>query len=481
MSSSSTAYAEKTQDSVNLKSRLKNIMEDLESNPERINDLSVEEVRQLRKEIHPYSHIIGLSEKHTVLTFTNMEAKFQKHAMGIGMAGFIFKMLEEFDQDDHPQMDGIEQPNMWKEYTAGFLKTMFGYNPEDHVRPLKTAQAGKLTDLSKNQLKVLNIPAPPADTFHRFERYYVNHFEQIRDLTANLTGFEPTMEDAIQVLETFDTAAEAHKFKDKYQDDFTSQVIIVQNGAWSLTGPWAQNREKMEYLNENTQFLGNVMKRLEADEKLGADMMQKRVAKKKKRNVERQGPDPKSLKSYVKSTGKKMEKLGAERVQLNKSDLDDATKKYITSRKGEKMDLNEIRHINDELDTNPEPSDFVQYQHADDGSDDDDSCPDDAVEVGVINISEGGKKVTMGKMYTEADHPEDIQKQADAIQKERAHPGQPMDMERRAPTDKKPKAQTRRGKLLAARNRKLAEDEEVTSSSSITAKSRGGKKLGGKK
>lgn len=480
MSSSSSTFTEKTQDSIKFKNRLLGILEDLEKNPEKINDLTEEQVRKLRKEIHPYSHIVGLSNKHTVLTFTNMEAKYQKHAMGIGMAGFIFKMLEEFDQDDHPQMDGLEMPHMWREYTACFLKTLFEYNPEDHVRPLKTAQAGKLSELTKQKLKELNIPTPPADTMHRFERYYNNHFEQIRDLTSALTGYEPVMEDAIQILDVFENVEDAHKFKDKYQDDFSSQVMVVQNGAWNMTGPWAENRDKMEYLNENTQFLGNVMKRLEADEKLGADMMQKRVAKKKKRNVEREGPDPKSLKAYTKTTGQKMESLGAERIQLDDNELEDATKKFNKNKgTNSKLDLDAVRHIGD-VNTNPVPSEFVQYQHPDVYDSDSDSCPDDAVEVGVINISNGGKTVTKSKMYTEADRPEDIQKQVDTIQKVRPHPGAAIDLARRAPEDKPAKPQTRRGKLLAERNRKLEEQEGSSSSSSSTPKSRGGKKLGGK-
>ena len=66
-----------------------------------------------------------------------METEFNKYMMVLGMTGFLYKMLEEFDQKEHPQMDNMEMPPGWKEYTKEFFGTLFEYNPEDHVRPIK--------------------------------------------------------------------------------------------------------------------------------------------------------------------------------------------------------------------------------------------------------------------------------------------------------------------------------------------------------
>lgn len=428
------SYQEKTERSNKFQKNLKTLMEEIRANPEKINEMDEEQIRELRKAINPYSHIVGLTGKYNVLTFTNMETVFMQYMTLLGMTGFVYKMLDEFDPSEHMKMADMPMPEGWKEYTRNFLNTMFEFNPEDHVRPLKNANIGKRSELSAKKLKEMNIPMPPADTGHRFKRYIENHFDQFRDLTANLTGFEPTIEDAIQCLKTFDDEKSAMEWKDKYQDDFSTQIRVVAEGAWALTGPWADNRDKQEYLNEHTQFLADVMDRLEQDEKLGQDMMKKRVEKKKKQNIKEAGPDPKSLGNYIKSTGKKMESLGAKRVQLSKEEEAAMAEKH--------------RAMN-----GTKESEFVQYVGPDDNNDDDE-CPDDAVEVGVTEISGGGKVVTQSKFYTESDRPDDIKKQAQEIQKVRPHPNMPA-----VAADKVAgrRVAPRRGALFKAKEKALAQ------------------------
>lgn len=447
------SFQEKTKKSINFKQGLKSLISQIEENPDLVNELDEEQVRQLRKEMLPYSHIVGLTGRHTVLTYTNMETVFNRHMMTLAMSGFVFQMLDEFDQDDHPQMGytdeegAMKMPPGWKEYTRAFLKTIFAFDPSDHVRPLKSENLKSVRQVSKEKMKELNISMPPRDTCHRYQRYMDAHFEQYRSLTSELTGFEPVLEDAVQIMGTFDDKQSADDFKAKYQDDFTSQIRIVAEGAWAFTGPWEENVDRAEYLNEHTQFLAQVMDRLEQDEKLGADMMKKRVQKKKKRNIAQDGPDPKSLDKYIKASGKKMEKLGAERVTVDDDDIDDITnnKKKFVNNKAKKNDKIE----------------FVQDVHPDDNDDDDDdSCPDDAVEVNVIEISKGGKETKLSKFYTEADKEEDIQKQADEIQKVRPHPFDTTPAEARKVGNRRV-TQTRKkgpkpGDLRRAREKSLA-------------------------
>jgi len=428
-------YQEKVESSGKFQKKLKVLLEEIRSNPEKINEMDEDQIREIRKAINPYSHIVGLTGKYNALTFTNMETTFMQYMTLLGMTGFVYKMLEEFDPSEHMKMSDMPMPEGWREYTRNFLNTMFEYNPEDHVRPLKNANIGKKSEAGAKKLKEMNIPMPPADTGHRFKRYIDNHFDQFRSLTAELTGFEPTIEDAIQCLKTFDDEKSAMEWKDKYQDDFSTQIRIVAEGAWALTGPWADNRDKQEYLNEHTQFLADVMDRLEQDEKLGQDMMKKRVEKKKKQNIKEAGPDPKSLGNYIKSTGKKMESLGAKRVTVSKEEEAAMAEKH--------------RAMN-----GTKESSFVQYVDPNNNADDDDDCPDDAVEVGVTEISGGGKVVTQSKFYTESDRPEDIQKQAKEIQKVRPHPNMPA-----VAADKVGgrRVAPRRGALFKAKEKALAQ------------------------
>lgn len=463
-------YQDKVERSGKFQKNLKALMEEIRTNPEKINDMDEDQIRELRKAINPYSHIVGLTGRYNALTFTNIETAFMQYMTLLGMTGFVYKMLEEFDPSEHMKMGDMPMPEGWREYTRNFLNTMFEYNPEDHVRPLKNANIGKRSEVSAKKLKEMNIPMPPADTGHRFKRYFENHFDQFRSLTADLTGFEPTIEDAIQCLKTFDDEKSAMEWKDKYQDDFNTQIRVVPEGAWALTGPWADNRDKQEYLNEHTQFLADVMDRLEQDEKLGQDMMKKRVEKKKKQNIKEAGPDPKSLGNYIKSTGKKMESLGAKRVPISKEDEAAMAEKH--------------RAMN-----GTKESSFVQFVDPE-NNDDDDDCPDDAVEVGVTEISAGGKVVTQSKFYTESDRPDEIKKQAQEIQKVRPHPNMPgVEAEKVGGRRVAP----RRGALFKAKEKALAQqrnddddvDDKVQESEEFVPASKPRQKgtttLGGKK
>lgn len=400
-----------------IKANLKAFMQEVEENPEKLNDLNEEQIRELRKEILPYNHITGITDKFTVFSLTNLETEYMKRLMCMGFAGFVYKMLEEFDLEEHPNLDdtfkGADMES-FRTLARGFLGTIFEYNPEDHVRPLKNEQVKGMADLSAEKRAELKIPMPPADTMVRFTRYLDNHFEQLRDITSKVYGVTPDIEDAIQIMGTFDTEDDAKEFREKYQDDFTSQIRVLQHGKWGLTGPWEQNRDRMEYLNEHTQFLKEVMDRLDQDEKLGQDMMKKRIKKLKKRDIQKTGPDPASLSQYATATGKKLDRLGAERVELSPEEKS-AAEAAVEAAKKAPVDKSAVMKTALREDTTPKVYKHGEIVNA--NFEDDDECPDDAVEVNVVEISKGGKQVQTSKFYTEADKDEVIKKQADNIQK----------------------------------------------------------------
>lgn len=491
--------------STDFNQNLKTLLQEIQDDPSKIEKMSEEQVRRLRKQINPYSHIVGLTGKHVVLTYTNMEREFLNYMMTISMAGFVYKMLAEFEQKQHPQMDDVEMPPGWREYTKRFFDTMFEFNPEDHVRPIKDLNAKdqnirKKSDIEnskigREKLKELNIPMPPRDTCHRFKRYYDAHFEQLRDLTSILTGFEPVMEDAIQVLGTFDDEEKATEFRQKHRDDFASPVIDIKEGAWAFTGPWQNNADKQDFYNKNTEFLKAVSDRLEQDQKVGQELMKKRLVNQKKRDIEENGPDPKSLKGYKTAMGNKMDALNAVRPELSNEEL--ARAKEIHAKTKQKKQAMKNTASTSSSSTEPpkkvEKSEFIKDINPDD-SDSDDSLPDNAVEVNVISIEDGGKKTTTSKFYTEADKPDEIKRQVEEITEQRPNPFQrnyePVPAKK---VGGQRVAQTRnRGALLKAREKALASmnddadadvDDKVPSTENSTSYSADSpvKKLGGKK
>jgi hypothetical protein len=469
---------------------LRKLLDDIQKDPSKLEKMPEDEIRKLRKQINPYSHIVGLTGRRVVLTYTNMEREFMKYMMVISMTGFVYKMLDEFEQKDHPQMDGMEMPDGWREYTKAFLGTMFEFNPEDHVRPIKDLNAKdqnirkksdiKNSEIGREKLKNLNIPMPPKDTCHRFQRYHDAHFEQLRDLTSILTGYEPIMEDAIQVMGTFDDENKSKEFREKHRDDFTSPIIDIDEGAWAFTGPWQTNTDKQDFYNQHTEFLRAVSDRLEQDQKTGKELMTKRIEKQKARDIQENGPDPKSLGSYEKSMGNKMESMNIVKPKLSNEELAKAKEIHAQTKKKKQNTTNSTSTT-----SKPTKSEFIKDIHPDD-SDSDDSLPDDAIEVKVISIEDGGKTTTTSKFYTEADKPEDIQRQVAEITEQRPNPFQrnyePLPAKKVAGQRV---AQTRkRGELLRQRDKILAKmdtgndddgDADVDDKVSVV------KTLGGKK
>lgn len=481
-----------------IKQSLRDLVDEIQKDPTKLDKMSEDEVRKLRKQINPYSHIVGLTGRHVVLTYTNMESEFMKYMTTIAMTGFVYKMLAEFDQKDHPQMDKLKMPEGWREYTKAFLDTLFEFNPEDHVRPIKDLNAKdqnirKKSDIEnskigREKMKELQIPMPPKDTCHRFKRYTDAHFEQLRDLTAILTGFEPVIEDAIQVLATFDDEEKAKEFRDKHRDDFTSPVIDVKEGAWALTGAWQTNADKQDFYNQHTEFLRAVSDRLEQDQKTGQELMKKRVTKQKKRDIEENGPDPKSLKDYKKSMGNKMDAMNVIQPELTNEELTKA-KEIHAQTKTKKKNTPVVATNSDEkagkLDTSKN-TEFNKNINPDDDESDDDSLPDDAVEVNVISIEDGGKKTTTSKFYTESDKPDDIKRQVTEMTEQRPNPFarnyEPVPAKK---VGGQRVAQTRkRGDLLKQRDKVLAQmqddDNPVDPDADVDDKTVV-KKLGGKK
>jgi len=423
---------------------LKDLLKEIQEDPSKLDSLNEEQVRELRKEILPYNQVTGVvDDKFTVFSLTNLQEEYMKRMTCISFAGFIYKMLEEFDLEEHPQLDDMFKGadiESFRTLAKGFLGTIFEYNPEDHVRPLKNEQVKEKSALSQAKREELKIPMPPADTMIRFTRYMDNHYEQLRDITSIVYGITPDFEDAIQIMGTFDSEEGAKEFREKYQDDFTSQVKVLQHGKWGLTGAWEQNRDRMEYLNEHTQFLKEVMDRLDQDEKLGQDMMKKRIKKLKKRDIQKTGPDPKSLSQYASATGKKLDRLGAERVELSPEEKE-AIQKAENKKPLSKLSVAQSAEV-ESSGTGTGADAPKVYQHGEiveANFEEDDECPDDAVEVNVTEISKGGKQVQTSKFYTEADKDDAIKKHADEIQKTRASPftGAPAAQDRTAKTKSK--------------------------------------------
>lgn len=198
---------------------------------------------------------------------------------------------------------------------------------------------------------------PPADIFHRFTHYLDTNYEELRDVVKNLYCEKPDLETAInpyvfytdesaKALKFKDAADAADKFMDKHKNEVIAAIYQADSGKWNLFGPFKQNMDRVKFYNEKTRVLEAIMTQLEDDSKLGAQLMQKRIIKKKKENISKYGPDDPAFLRW-KAQNSALKNMGAE--TLKTEDLEDEPNMdeleipvYRLSQGGQKLEKSKI-------------------------------------------------------------------------------------------------------------------------------------------
>jgi len=201
---------------------------------------------------------------------------------------------------------------------------------------------------------------PPHDMFGRFRMYYQENLETLQDFVRDAYCEKPDLELAINPYSMHDSAEDAETFKKKHRNEVIAEVFTAHTGKWNFFDSYKEQREHTNFYNDNTVVLEEIMKQLESDERLGQDLMKKRVAKAKARNVVADGPDAESFKKW-REQNNTIQNLGAE-------------------------------HIGDTVN---------------------EDCPDDAVQVDVWRIAKGGTDITKEHFYSAAEAPTFVQEAQD--------------------------------------------------------------------
>ena len=270
-----------------------------------------------------------------------------------------------------------------------FIDNLFQYNPDKHVRSAYSDNDKDPERVKPKQVKVIKgrngeikvlKPAkhveqversesplvkhiPPADTFHRWEYYIDSNYEEIKDAVTDLYSEKSDIEFAINPYKEFDSKDEVNSFVQKYQNEVITDIKVLNNGSWNLMGSFKENRDRVDFYNKNTAVLKEILNQIEEDKKLGADLMRKRVKRKKKKNIEECGEEPKEFKQYRKDHSSGFEELGAEDMSRHKD--------------------KESKHS------------FEVHE----------DFPYDAVQVDVFDFRKGGQVVNKGEFFTEAEAP----------------------------------------------------------------------------
>jgi len=201
---------------------------------------------------------------------------------------------------------------------------------------------------------------PPHDLFGRFKMYMTSNYEELRDFVRDAYCLKPELELAINPYSVHDTLEEAETFKKKHRNEVIAEIFTAHFGKWNFFDSFKEQREHTNFYNDNTIILEEMMKQLEADERLGQDLMKKRVEKVKAKNVIQTGPDAESFKKWREQNAY-IKELGA---------------KYI-------------------------------------GDTVDDDIPDDAIQVDVWKVAKGGLEIAKEKFYTAAEAPTFVKEATD--------------------------------------------------------------------
>ena len=217
--------------------------------------------------------------------------------------------------------------------------------PLDPAKPIDTNLSSTVTNM-----------IPPVDMFGRFKNYLTENYEEIREAVLALYCEKPEFELAINPYSWHDSREKAEAFKKQHADEVIAEVFTAETGKWNFFDSFKKQRESVNFYNKNTIILEEMVKQIERDERLGQDLMAKRVEKEKKKNIIEAGPDAENFAQWRKENPG-ISQLGA-------------------------------KHIGDMADPD---------------------MPEDSVQVDVWRIAKGGVEITKDKFFSQAEAPKFVQ------------------------------------------------------------------------
>jgi hypothetical protein len=203
-----------------------------------------------------------------------------------------------------------------------FLDEYFVFNPDTHVQcaykpnyedplrtPLEMDEHRQITEKEYERSLV-----PPDDTFFRWNRYTENNYEELRQATDDIYAEKSDFEFDIVPLEIFEgpnAKEEMEAFNRKYADEVEADILGSTFGQHNLMGSWAQNREKRDFYNENTEIIKRILDENEESQKFGRKLNKQRAEKKKAENIKETGPHATGFSDYKQSNPSQLLDHGA--------------------------------------------------------------------------------------------------------------------------------------------------------------------------
>lgn len=243
-----------------------------------------------------------------------------------------------------------------------FLDNLFVFNPDKHVRSayqrnkydpertkVKTKKDTKgkskkekklskkgneknMTEEDKNIMTYGRVTGkiPPADLFHNFKYYMDVNYDALRIATRDLYCEKPDLDYVMIIYQDFHNSSDYNEFVHKHEEDVTADIRNCLQNKWTFQASFSKNRDRQQFYNRNTRVLQEIMDNVESGQKLGKDLLQKRIRKKKKQNMEECGPDDeKFIKQYRKEQRAKHKKAGLKEVSEHERAQAELEEQYL--------------------------------------------------------------------------------------------------------------------------------------------------------
>jgi len=287
---------------------------------------------------------------------------------------------------DYVQQKVAEQSESERKVIKRFLNRFFKFDPLNHSQDSKVeiVDDPERKDVSvvggddEEKMDVLSKTVydniPPNDTFCRFNSFYEINYDKLREATENLYGVKPDLDHAMIIYDVADSEEKAKEFMQKYGSKTKFDVLSFPLNKWTLLGSFKENRDRINFYNKHNKIIEQILEQQEKDAVLGTELLNNRIKTKKRVNERIFGKDSKEFEAYKKFNPSELEtKYGLKMEDLENGDIK-ITKTSVV-----------------DLETNKE----IKV--------DEDDCPEDGLEVGIVNINAKTGKTTTSKIYTKSE------------------------------------------------------------------------------
>jgi hypothetical protein len=169
------------------KNQIDDIIQDLEQNPDKINEFSEEQVLEIDKYLNPYGATLYGEDKYTCVSFTNLREKYMQRLLTTAIIGFVYQMNDEYQIEDEELTAQLDKDQFYdynenpdknnKELVDALEKNIYYEVKRDYLNSLEeeTKQDDELPEdveleLRKQVNDKLNEQLKPIEFFNN-ERY----------------------------------------------------------------------------------------------------------------------------------------------------------------------------------------------------------------------------------------------------------------------------------------------------------------------